>query len=213
MDKGLSPIFELVGPNNRVVVKYSLTDLILIRLRNNVTGEYVDIEERGLNIPHKYNFSLRDLISLKSELIDMEGWIVEFLDGQKVKIKTDWYLSLHRIYTDYSQREDYLIDLILDEKIDDILSTLEDGCENKIFVEKVIKQTYTNILSIRNQVDEMLIDYDGDRKLFAQKYKNHKYFPISVKCLSNFDKHEIIKDYIKKTTYRLGEARNWLSNC
>ena len=71
-------------------------------------------------------------------LESIEGWIVEFSDGQKIKIKTDWYYSLHRIFTDYSNREDYLIDMILDEKIDDILSVLDYGSENRLFVEEVI---------------------------------------------------------------------------
>ena len=109
LNKDISPIFELIGPSNTVVVKYPKTELVLLRLRNNKTGEYLSMDDVDLKKSERFKFSLDDLISLQTKLEGLEGWIVEFEDSQKIKIKTEWYLKLHRILTNYSNREDYLI--------------------------------------------------------------------------------------------------------
>jgi RNA ligase len=210
IDKDISPVFEYVGPNNRVVVKYDKSDLILLRVRNNSTGEYLNLDDFDFKKPSKFRFSLGDLISLKSELVGIEGWIVEFNDSQKIKIKTDWYISLHRILTDYSNREDYLIDMILDEKIDDILSVLDQGSESRIFVEKVIVTTNLRLSEISQKVDYLVNQFNGDKKQFALSYKDDPYFYKAIRIIMGQDKFELIKEFVKKKTYRLHEARFWL---
>lgn len=211
ISKDLVPVFEYVGPMNRVVVKYDNSDLILLRLRDNKTGEYLSIDGYDLSKPMNFKFLLNDLMDLKGNLEGIEGWIFEFVDGQKIKIKTDWYHSLHRIFTDYSNREDYLIDLILDEKIDDVLSVLDYGSENRKFVELVLDTTNRKLLEMSNEIDGLLSTYDGDRKSFALKYKDHKLFWFTTQVISGRDKIEVIKSFIKKETYRLSGARDWLN--
>jgi T4 RnlA family RNA ligase len=211
INKDLTPIFEYVGPSNRIVVKYNESKLILLRLRNNLNGEYFNLNNINLPKPEKYKFTLNDLISLKSKLEGVEGWIVEFSDGQKVKIKTDWYYSLHRILTDYSNREDYLIDMILNEKIDDVLSVLDYGSESRIFVEGVISKTNQNVKKMIQEINYILKEYNCDRKEFSIKYKNHPYFGIIIQCINGKDQMELIKEFILKKTYRLFDARNWLN--
>jgi len=212
LSKDLSPIFEYVGPNNRVVVKYDKSNLILLRLRNNLTGEYLPIEEYDLPKPISFKFTLNDLMNLKGNLEYIEGWIVEFKDGKKVKIKTDWYHSLHRILTDYSNREDYLIDMILDEKIDDIISVLDYGSESRLFVEGVINQTNSNFNRLIKEIDLLLQKFDGDIKSFAINHHKDPLFSICAKTIKGYDKVELVKEYIKKRTYRLSEARSWLTS-
>jgi T4 RnlA family RNA ligase len=211
ISKDLVPIFEYVGPMNRVVVKYNNSDLILLRLRDNKTGNYLSIDDYDIPKPMSFKFTLSDLMNLKGNLEGIEGWIVEFLDGQKVKIKTDWYFSLHRIFTDYSNREDYLIDLILDEKIDDVLSVLDYGSENRKFVELVLDTTNRKVMDISNEIDKVLSTYNGDRKAFALEYNNHKLFGLMTQVISGRDKMGVIKFFIKKVTYRLSGARDWLN--
>jgi len=212
ISKDLVPIFEYVSPINRVVVKYNKSDLVLLRLRDNKTGEYLSIDDFDiLSKPMSFKFSLKDLMNLKGNLESIEGWVVEFSDGQKVKIKTDWYLSLHRILTDYSNREDYLIDMILDEKIDDILSVLDYGSEQRRLVESVVEITNRKVMYISNEVDRVLSTYDGDKKSFVLSNKEHKFFWVMTQVIGGRDKMEVIKTLIKKITYRLSGAREWLN--
>ena len=207
---GLTPIFELVSPKNRIVVNYNKTKLILLGLRNCETGLYGSLDNVLIEKADSYKFSLNDLLSLKSNLEGIEGWVVEFQNGQKVKIKTNWYLDLHKIMTDYSNREDYLIDFILDEKIDDILSQLEIGSEMRSFVEKVQKVTLQKISELKSNIVDLQQKWNGDKKEFAFHYKNELIFPLTIKVIEGHNLDDVVKTYIKKVTYRLSSARVWL---
>lgn len=58
-------IFEIIYPKNRIIVDYQdRKDLVLLAVRNRVTGEYlawekvIDLAKHyGFNLPHCYNFS------------------------------------------------------------------------------------------------------------------------------------------------------------
>jgi RNA ligase len=41
--QNLTPVFEFVGPNNRIVIDYAEQSMILLAIRHNITGEYTDI--------------------------------------------------------------------------------------------------------------------------------------------------------------------------
>lgn len=43
ISQDISPIFEYVGPNNRIVVKYEKEDLVLLTARHMITGEYLNV--------------------------------------------------------------------------------------------------------------------------------------------------------------------------
>lgn len=43
IERGLTPIFEYVGPYNKVVLDYSQESMILLAVRNNITGIYLNI--------------------------------------------------------------------------------------------------------------------------------------------------------------------------
>ena len=56
----------------------------------------------------------------------------------------------------------------------------------------------------------MVSQFDGDLKKFAQQFLNNPYFEIVIKIVRGFDEMDLIKKYIKKKTYKLSSARNWL---
>jgi RNA ligase len=43
IESGLTPIFEYTGPNNRIVVSYEKEELVLLAVRDNITGEYLNV--------------------------------------------------------------------------------------------------------------------------------------------------------------------------
>jgi len=204
------PIFELISPFNQIVLRYPKNELALLRLRNNNTGEYLKIDHYEFRKSETFDYNLDDLMEIKSQVENIEGWVVEFEGGQKVKIKTDWYFSLHKIFTETSVREDYIIDFILDSKIDDLLSLHETESESKKFIEGVIEKTLYKKRLMSNQVDSILSKFDGNRKSFAEKFYQHQLFNICMKVISGKDKEECLVSHIKKETYRLESARSWL---
>jgi RNA ligase len=208
----ITPIFELISPQNQIVLRYKMDELVLLKLRNNKTGEYLPIDSVNHKLPMKFYLTLDELVNLSHTKENTEGWIVEFSDSQKIKIKTKWYLTLHKAMTETSYREDSLIEMIIDEKIDDLLCMLDSGSDARKFVDETITKTRLKISKLSNDVDLLLSKYRGDRKTFSIEYHKHDLFGIVMKVISGGDKFSSMMEYIKKKTYRLESARDWLKS-
>lgn len=225
MDKDIIPIFEYVSPTNRIVVPYANTDLILLRMRDNVTGEYLDINDYtkyldGITIAESSSQKLDELIELKDVQEGKEGWIVQFENGKMIKIKTKWYVELHGLFTQELNRENTLISLIVDEKIDDVIAQLGEGDSKKRKeVDKISDIINDEVKIISSEIDKLVDEYNSDtnsefykKKHFALKNIKSKYFPISMGVINGKNKMESISNKIKSDTKNLMQARKWLSD-
>jgi T4 RnlA family RNA ligase len=215
MDEDIIPIFEFVSPQNRIVVPYANTELILLRMRDNKTGEYLNISDfshklDGISVAASDDGkTLEDLISLKNVIEGKEGWIIQFENGKMIKLKSQWYIDRHRLFTEDLNRENTLISLIVDETIDDVLAQLEEPTK-KAEIEKTIEIVNKEISRMAHQVDELMSNYNGDRKDFAIKFNKHTMFPIAMGIISGKDKVDLIKQRIKIDTKNLMQAREWM---
>lgn len=126
IEKRLHPIFEWVAPDNRIVLRYEKSDLVLLQIRDD-EGNYLNINDfdipEGITIRKEYDLeewgSLEKLYKYIREAKDLEGVVIRFEDGQMVKLKSEWYFEKHR-YTNLTDK-DYMTH-ILNDTIDDILS-------------------------------------------------------------------------------------------
>lgn len=216
-DNDLIPIFEYVSFKNKIVLHYDTSDLVLLRVRNNKTGEYLEVEQfrgKGFSVIKKYDFkSLKDILDLAEVMEGLEGWVVEFENGQLVKIKTEWYKIRHRLLTEELNRENDVIRLILEEKIDDVIAQLNPITDKERIVwihDITFKiQKFINIMLI--DIDELLKDYNGNIKDFALKYKKHYSFHVCMKVIRGDDKYNGTRDYILYHTKYLEEAKKFLN--
>ena len=168
LDNNIVPVFEYVAPNNRIVLRYPSEELILLRLRDNVTGKHIDIRDHldkvGSIRVSPFEDEIKDLdqlIELTATQVDKEGSIVTCEDENGrdffFKIKTPWYMSLHGLLTDDLYREHIIIGYILDDKIDDILGQIpEDEKEAHIRINKIVDIVKK---SISDKVSEIEKDY------------------------------------------------------
>jgi T4 RnlA family RNA ligase len=216
LDREIIPIFEFVSPRNRIVLPYTNTELILLRLRNNATGEYLDIDDYsdqydGISVvASDSGKTLDDLIELRKITPDKEGWIVQFENGKMAKIKTEWYLERHRLYTDSLNRENDLIKMIIDGTIDDVFPNISD--ERKMEIESTIDKINGYILDVSKKVDDLVSDYDGSKRDFAIKNNKHPLFSIAIGVINGKDKLEMIKGKILSDTRDLMKARKWIDS-
>lgn len=96
MSLGQTPIFEWLSPDNRIVIGYPEPRLVLLAIRDNLTGKYSDLEtvKEALEL---YNIQMpktfKSYKDLPSE--DFEGVVIWFDTGHMVKVKTTWYVRLH----------------------------------------------------------------------------------------------------------------------
>jgi T4 RnlA family RNA ligase len=168
LNNNIVPVFEYVAPNNRIVLRYPSEELILLRLRDNVTGKHIDIRDHldkvGTIRVAPFEDEIKDLdqlIELTATQVDKEGSIVtcedEFGRDFFFKLKTPWYCERHGLLTEDLYREHIIIGYILDDKIDDILGQIpEDEKEAHIRINKIIDIVKK---SISDKVSEIEKDY------------------------------------------------------
>ena len=106
-------LFEIVYPGNRIVVNYGdREELVLLAARNRFTGEYLPFfpdvymigQEHGFRLPHIFKFNdMTEIIAMTDHLpVDQEGYVVEFSDGSRWKIKGDAYREMHKMINSIS---------------------------------------------------------------------------------------------------------------
>ena len=223
LNNGIISIFELTGPLNRLVLKYNETKLILLRLRCNKTGELLDFnvlpDNLINNIPiatnENYN-SLDEMISLSETIEDKEGWVIVLENGLMLKIKTKWYFNLHRLLSDDIHRENTIIEIILDEKLDDIYSKLDEkDSEIKENIELIKNKVYSFIEEkkkiVDNKINEFKNTYNSDKKSFVLNNIDNEDFHLFIKVINGTDYYKVIETFIRKNTYKLEDARKFLN--
>lgn len=215
LSKDIVAIFEYVSPTNRIVVPYANTQLILLRLRDNKTGEYLDINDYkehldGISVAASETGTLDELINLRTIVDNKEGWIIQFENGKMVKLKTQWYVDRHRLFTEDLNRENTLIALILDETIDDVLAQIAEPTK-KVEIEYAIEVVNKEIAKMVHQVEELMKSYKGDRKEFALKYHKNPLFSLVMGILNGKDIVDVVKQRLKIDTKNLLQAREWFN--
>ena len=135
-------LFEIIYEDNRIVVQYPYEDLVLLGMINTKTGDEVDIHNGevrfrnmisnvGFRVVKKYD-GIEDYSTLKSMISDdEEGFVVRFSNGDRMKVKGEEYLRLHKIMTNLSTTTVWEI-LSSGGKIEEILKDVPDEFYTKI---------------------------------------------------------------------------------
>ena len=223
LDAGYTPLFEYVSWSNRIVLKYSKPELRLIGARNNKTGAYISadgfkgIDERITIVDSFKNVTLDELIARAEVEEDKEGWVVEFEDGQMIKVKTEWYFNLHGIRTMNIFREDWVIKNYLEEKLDDIVSQLDEKEDEDAFkfVDRV-KLAVDNYIKVMDENVEKLIkvyetEYKSTWHYFAKFNNKEAFFGVAVIAIQRPEQYNKRKiDFIINKTKHLKKAQSFV---
>jgi len=127
MLSGVTPIFEYIAPTNKIVIDYSEPKLVLLAMRNNISGNYCMPHLSPFDIVPMYgsvDVGLDEYITRAREMQGREGDIIRFANGQMLKIKNDWYVRIHRT-KDLIRTERNIADIIVNEQLDDVLPLLD----------------------------------------------------------------------------------------
>jgi len=115
LHKDYTYLFEIIYKENRIVVQYDYDDLILLGMIETKTGYEVDlynegndirfknlIENIGFKVVRKFD-KITSYELLKHFIPDSkEGYVVRFANGDRIKIKGEEYLRLHKLMTNVS---------------------------------------------------------------------------------------------------------------
>jgi T4 RnlA family RNA ligase len=168
---GFTYLFEIIYPENRIVVNYGDQErLVLLGIVKTESGEelpYDDISFYGWDIVNKHD-GIRDYSELKSKIDNnAEGFVIRFSNGDRMKIKGEEYLRLHKVMTNLSTTAVWEV-LSNGVSIDDLLKDVPDE-----FYDKIKDYEKSLIVQFNKLEEEYQNHFDsikglGIRKLFAQ---------------------------------------------
>lgn len=175
---GYTLLFEYVSPENRVVVDYGKRDMILLAIRDNYAGTYLDHaqvvragNEYGIPVVSVYDPVEGDPTAYVSAVKDSddldEGIVIQWENGHRAKVKTETYSILHKV-KEAGRTERTLIIAIFEGKVDDLLPLLpeEDRARVQKFVSLFWKSVHTLSDDIFELYNAMRAEY-GSKKDFA----------------------------------------------
>lgn len=216
----LVPIFEFVSPFNRIVLKYKETELILLRLRNNISGEYVDLESyedvESVKCTKTLNYTWDQIQNLVDLEKDIEGWVITLENGQMVKQKVKWYCDLHHTLTESINREDFLIEKAVLEEMNDLISMVEPDDKEVLDLIANVTSVVTNYIintvkRVEQIVQEYHLKYQSNKKDWVCWYGTRdKYFGYAAAVIGGRDILDVVKNALLKHTYKLENAREFI---
>ena len=212
MDNGYTPLFEWVSPFNQIVLAYEIEDLVLLAIRDNVTGEYLDLAEELTEIRCPFTVvrsygsmegNILEYISRQREAEGREGDIIAFADGHRLKVKNDWYVRIHKCI-DRITFDRNIVDLIINEEVDDVIPTLPAAQVDRI---REFEQRFWK--AFKTKEDMLLADrdicsqlYKDDRKRIALEYvpklSNKSDAQFIFRQLDGHDLRDLMLKHIEK---------------
>jgi RNA ligase len=166
---------EWVAPDNRIVLGYPEAELRVLNIRSMDTGEYVDRTKVDPAIyPEIFDrwterFETADPVAFVASIPDMqgiEGFVVRLKSGQRVKVKTTWYLALHHTKDNINSPR-RLFEAVLEEATDDMKTLFHEdpvAIQTIEEMERFVEKTYNHM------VDTVERFYERNKHLERKEY-------------------------------------------
>lgn len=181
MTPELTWLFEIVSPNQKIVLPYPDVDLFLIGAIDKRTyrlcdQDFLDQIGRMKGIPRPKRYEFKDLEELESHFQGMEGLegccIYTEHDQTIHKVKTEWYKSRHRLLSKFcsfsSVFDFYLQNLTTDANV--FLDIIKN------------ESSYETAETFKNEIQDLAESY---KKFLNYKKKIHNFIETSVLPLNN----------------------------
>jgi RNA ligase len=205
LDDDLTWLFEIIYPENRIVVEYDFSGLVLLGARNIEDGdEYFPedlLEWHGRKTTHFRYHTLREALEAPPRP-NAEGFVIYLPEFDvRVKVKQEDYLILHRLVSQVN--EQYVYDLLSQGKdVGEIVGALPD--EFRDFVQITAVRFVTDFAELRVKILKQHREIYSEgmtKKEYAEKAMCYPHYNFMFKL---FDNHE---DYSEKVWESLSPAR------
>lgn len=233
---GWSCIFEWCSPNNRVVVPYEKSQLILTGMRNISLGTYKPYEElkeiaTNFNVPCVKVFDLQPEDGWKTylpkiySLEKLEGCVVISKTTGKplCKLKCNWYVNIHKACSEIRDSTVIPWQCVINETLDDVLPRLSEDLVNQMqnFNKAVIEGMEEKSRSILSHVKMMWEKSNRDEKEFSKfvisddvdKDLRPLYFMIRREMVKdkseNYDAFDEVHSFLKKNVSKIAFLENF----
>jgi len=162
-------LFEIIYPENKIVVQYDEEKLVLLDVIENSTGNSKLDNFSNLNFKTATQYHWSSYDNLKSKNIkNKEGYVLIYDDNYRIKIKFENYIKLHYLKSNVSNYSIWEM-LKNNESVDDLIKELPDEMYDwvKNIVEYFESMEFTTnalIINIWNESKHLL---NISRKNFA----------------------------------------------
>lgn len=192
-------LFEIIYPENRVVVDYGgLEDVVLLGVIETQTGKELELtkyEELSFNVVKRYE-GIEGVSFLKRMITDnQEGFVVKFSNGERMKVKGEEYLRLHKIMTEVSTKSVWEV-LSSGGSMESILQDVPDEFYVKIKEYEVELLSKFKKLKYRYEWYFSLLPKE-DRKKFALSAKETEYPSLLFRMLNGQSPDEVLWKILK----------------
>jgi RNA ligase len=174
---GMTAIFEMMHPQARIVVSVDKPKMRLLHVRDNETGEYVlldpahrihaMVERHGVELAPRFSMTeLSEVLASLDTMQEQEGYVLQFANGDMVKLKCPWYQRLHRSITFLRERDIALA--ALNEELDDLKAVLAEAGIDLAPVNEVEARVKARMLELMDAIETKAKEGAHlDRKGFA----------------------------------------------
>lgn len=126
LEVGFTYMFELVGPENRIVVEYDEPAVYFLRSRENICGNlgFTTFDIPAIKYPKMYHLrNLDECIAAAAAMSkNEEGFVVSDVQDNMIKVKSPEYLFAARAYNNGNLTVKRALELIEEGKVDDFLA-------------------------------------------------------------------------------------------
>ena len=170
ISRGLSPMYEYVSSTCKIVIDYGKSKMFYLGSRDMKTGEiHYPNESDALVVDAPCQFFDSEEINKYLKTSNVEGVVVTLEDGQMVKLKTEEYCKLHRIVSNFSDKN--IIESIIDKTYDDLIGQLQQNNLNE-YKEKafIINENFWNRYRdieeyVTERFDELNLKYSTRKEI------------------------------------------------
>ncbi len=198
----VTALFEIIYPENRIVVDYgNRKDLVFLAAIDNHDAKRVEFDWSGPKAK-VYKFDHVKQISAEKKQDDFaafdtgnfEGFVAEYSDGYRVKIKLDEYVRLHRIMAHTTNKSIWealaaqsdlsqMLESVPDEFYDWVQSEISSFVDQYEEIDLECQKRYQTIVK--------KIGSDFERRDFAEQAKSSELSAVLFAMLDNrsYEKH------------------------
>jgi hypothetical protein len=201
LDVELTYLFEIIYPQNRIVVDYGTTeDLVLLGAIHTESGQEVDLELINLPFNKVESYVITDFNDLKSRNTENEeGYVIRFVPSNfRMKIKFEDYVTLHGIVTEFSTKKVW--EILKDEQdLDKLLDMVPDEFYDKVkVVYDDLREQFESLKSVAETIASQCGQFDNRKDIALFLQREHKeMMPLVFGILDKKNIDKIIWTMIK----------------
>lgn len=189
VDLGITPLFEIIYPDNRIVVDYGQrAELVLLGAIDVPSGRDVKLDEDwdwpGAWAQPFDGYTLDEVLAMQEP--NAEGFVLRWPCGTRAKVKFEEYVRLHKLLTGVNART--IWDLLRNgQPLDDLLNVVPD--EFYEWVHSIVDELTAQFTDIEFDAKETLayVDRHAERRDQAEFIKRGPYPGVTFAMLDGKD--------------------------